>query len=289
MLKHSAYGFRHDDHSILTLDSIGWQEIDSHGYNFASDDRPDAGHVIFQYTLSGQGVLEYEQKRIALPQGSGFLLKIPSASRYYYVEQPEPWEVLWINLRGEEASRIWDIVMKQEGPVIWRDPDSPLIQGLWKLLRTVAEDKVTDKYRLSVSVYEWMLTLVRTSQAAGKELTNKSSALIEKAKRLMREQYALPHTLDSIAEHLEINKYHFCRLFQKSEQTSPLAYLRDRRVEAAIALLRTTDLPIQEIGQRCGFESPSYFGKVFRAYMSLTPTEYRLRELEFPYDAIYYE
>ncbi|MNJ03440.1 Xylose operon regulatory protein [compost metagenome] len=60
-------------------------------------------------------------------------------------------------------------------------------------------------------------------------------------------------------------------------------------MEAAIAMLRTTELPVQEIGRCCGFDSPSYFGKVFREYMSMTPKEYRLKKLEFPYDAIYYE
>lgn len=69
---------------------------------------------------------------------------------------------------------------------------------------------------------------------------------------------------------------------------SPLTYLRDRRVEAAVTLLRTTDLPIQDIGKQCGFESPSYFGKVFRVYMSMTPKKYRMKKFEFPYDAIYY-
>ncbi|WP_307564225.1 helix-turn-helix domain-containing protein [Paenibacillus sp. V4I7] len=78
----------------------------------------------------------------------------------------------------------------------------------------------------------------------------------------------MPLTLDTLSEHCRINKYHICRLFQKSEQTSQLAYLKDRRVEATIALLRTTDLPIHEVGGRCGYESP---------------------RLEFPYHAIYFE
>jgi AraC-like DNA-binding protein len=91
-----------------------------------------------------------------------------------------------------------------------------------------------------------------------------------------------------LAEHLRIRADE--RAYpQKAEQTSPLAYLRDRRMEAAIALLRTTDTPIHEIGRLCGFDSPSYFGKIFREYMSMTPKEYRTKILEFPYSAIFYE
>lgn len=291
MLEPSSYGFRNDDLSILTIDAIGWQKIRSPEYSFAGEERPDCGHVIFQYTLSGQGYLAYEQQVHALPNGTGFLVKVPSRHRYYYLEEEdgEPWEVIWLNLRGDEASRIWDLILEQEGPVIRRDEDSPLIRKLWELLRMIAEEKVTDKYRLSASVYEWLLTLVRTSREVSKELSAGTSTMIHQAKKFMRDHYDLPLTLDALAEHCGINKHYLCRLFQKSEQSSPLAYLRDRRVEAALSLLRTTDLPIREIGKRCGFESPSYFGKVFREYMAMTPQQYRNKKLEFPFNAIYYE
>ncbi|AFC30264.1 AraC family transcriptional regulator [Paenibacillus mucilaginosus 3016] len=289
MLTPASYGFRNEDRSILTIDSIGWQTINSPAYSFAGEERPDTGHVIFQYTLSGQGCIEYEQQSYPLPKGSGFLIKVPGRHRYYFPEGGEPWEVIWLNIRGEEATRLWDLVTAREGPVIRRETDSPVIEGFWRLFRMIAEEKVTDKYLLSAQVYEWMLTLVRTSTDDGKEISETSSTMIEKAKRYMKENYALPVTLETLSGHCGVNKHHLCRLFQKSERTSPLAYLRDRRVEAAVALLRTTELPIHEIGRRCGFESPSYFGKVFRHYMAMTPKEYRMKTLEFPYDAIFYE
>lgn len=290
MLKPASFAFRNDDTSILTLDSIGWQKVSSPEYSFSGDSRPDCGHVIFQYTLSGQGFIELEQQPpVPLPQGTGFLVKVPSKHRYYYEACGEPWEIIWLNLRGAEASRIWDLVAEQEGQVIRRDPQSPLVLQFWKLMHAIADEKVTDKYTLSALVYEWMLTLVRTSREQCKEVSANSSSLIRKAKQFMRERYAEPLTLDMLSEHCGVNKHHLCRLFQKSEQTSPLAYLRDRRMEAALALLRTTDTPIQEIGRQCGFDSPSYFGKIFREYMSMTPKEYRMKILEFPYSAIYYE
>lgn len=288
MVSPSSYAFRSDDHSILTLDSVGWQIIQSAEYSFAGEDRPDCGHVIFQYTLNGQGILEYEQQRFTLHQGTGFLVKVPSRHRYYYADNGTPWEILWLNLRGEEANRIWDLVIGQEGPVIHRDADSPLIIGLWKLLSMIAEENVIDKYQLSSTVYEWMLTLVQTSREINKGINENSISILLKAKRFMKEHYASPITLDMLSEHCGVNKHYLCRLFQKSEQSSPLSYLRDRRVEAAVTLLRTTDLPIQDVGKQCGFESPSYFGKVFREYMSMTPKEYRMKKFEFPYDAIYY-
>ncbi|THF80359.1 helix-turn-helix transcriptional regulator [Cohnella fermenti] len=289
MLKPVSYAFRSDDRSILTLDSIGWQTIHTKEYSFSGEERPDCGHVIFQYTLSGMGYIEVDQTTHALPPGSGFLVKIPSRHRYFYLESEEPWEMIWLNLRGDEANRIWDLVTEQEGTVIRRGHDSPLIRHYWKLLQAISEEKVTDKYRLSALVFEWMLTLVQSSRDAGNEISAGSSSIVDRTKKYLKENYASPLTLEEIAKQAGISKHYLCRLFQKAEQVSPLAYLRDRRVEAALAQLRTTDLPVQEIGRRCGFDSPSYFGKVFREYMGMTPKDYRLKKLEFPYDAVYYE
>jgi AraC-like DNA-binding protein len=289
LLSPSSYAFRTEDRSILTIDSIGWQRICSPAYCNDGLERPDVGHVIFQYTLSGHGWLEIDQQRIPLPKGTGFLVKVPSKHRYYKAEQEEPWEIIWLNLRGDEADRVWDLVIGKEGPILRRETDSPDITGFWKIMHAITEEKVTDKYQLSALAYEWMLNLVRTSRELSKEMSANSITMMEKAKRFMMEHFAEPLTLDMIADHCRVNKHYFCRLFQKSEHTSPLAYLRDRRVEAALGLLRTTELSVYEIGQRCGFDSPSYFGKVFRTYMNMTPKEYRLKKLEFPYDAVFYE
>lgn len=181
------------------------------------------------------------------------------------------------------------MIIEQEGHVIQREATSPVITGLQELLRKISEEKITDKYVLSTEIYSWMLTLVRTSREVTKDISAATSSIILKAKKYLKENYAAPLTLDMLSEHCGINKHHLCRLFQKSDQISPMAYLRERRVEAAVSLLRTTDLSIQEIGRQCGFDSPSYFGKVFREHMEMTPKDYRMKKLEFPYDAIYYE
>lgn len=285
-----SYAFRNDDTSIMTLDSIGWQIVSSEQYRCPSDDRPDPGHVVFQYTLNGQGYLDIDNQTLPLPKGHALLVKISGEHCYYYKqENNEPWEFIWINIRGDEANRIWDMIHDNEGHVIQRNADSPLIQELWQIIHLIHQEKVTDKYRLSMQVYQWLLILVQTSRDAERDIGVLSVTTIEKCKKFIRENYASPLTLDVLASHCDINKHYLCRLFQKSEKTSPLAYLKDRRIEVAIRLLRTTELPISQIGQQCGFESPSYFGKVFREYMSMSPKEYRLNKLAFPYEAIYYE
>ena len=56
-------------------------------------------------------------------------------------------------------------------------------------------------------------------------------------------------------------------------------YIRDKRILKAKKLLRTTDKSIGEIQTACGFDSPSYFSKVFRDLEGTSPSEFRRKNM----------
>lgn len=57
--------------------------------------------------------------------------------------------------------------------------------------------------------------------------------------------------------------------------TNTTIYIRQRRLARAKYLLRNSSMSMGEIQAVCGFESPSYFSRTFRAEFGITPTEYR--------------
>ena len=56
---------------------------------------------------------------------------------------------------------------------------------------------------------------------------------------------------------------------------TPFEYLMEYRLRMATVQLTETDQSVSQISYDCGFSSPSYFGKEFRAAMGCTPVEYR--------------
>ncbi|HAD12732.1 MAG TPA: hypothetical protein DCF33_09875 [Saprospirales bacterium] len=56
---------------------------------------------------------------------------------------------------------------------------------------------------------------------------------------------------------------------------SPNYFIRLIRTQKACELLKTTDQPIAHIAASCGFSDSSYFGKVFKQEMGMTPMEWR--------------
>jgi len=68
---------------------------------------------------------------------------------------------------------------------------------------------------------------------------------------------------------------HLRRLFQKAVGMSPRQWLLERRLQKAAQLLQTTDKPVQQIADECGFESLSHFNRYFKAKFGLSPSQYR--------------
>jgi AraC family transcriptional regulator len=68
---------------------------------------------------------------------------------------------------------------------------------------------------------------------------------------------------------------YFSRLFHENTGERPLAYLQSRRVERAKLLLTTTNLPIYEVARQSGFESTSYFARIFKNITGLTAGAYK--------------
>lgn len=92
---------------------------------------------------------------------------------------------------------------------------------------------------------------------------------------LIQKEYNEPLDLARIARAANIGERECLRCFHRTIGISPLQYLLRYRVSQAALLLRETNLPVAEVGMRCGFDSPSHFAQTFRKYFSITPSAYR--------------
>ena len=82
-------------------------------------------------------------------------------------------------------------------------------------------------------------------------------------------------TVEEMAEIVELSKPHFQRLFKNKVGVSPIAWLRERRLEKACELLESEFLNIQQIGITIGMSDDSHFTRDFKRKYGVTPSEYR--------------
>lgn len=84
-----------------------------------------------------------------------------------------------------------------------------------------------------------------------------------------------PLHLGLIAEEVGRHPAHVARVFRRHYGMSMGAWLRERRLEAAAARLKTTDETIGTIGASLGFADQSHFTRLFRRMFGATPGSYR--------------
>ena len=65
--------------------------------------------------------------------------------------------------------------------------------------------------------------------------------------------------------------------FKRVYGISVQEYLLRVRMQKAKELLKATELQIQEIGERVGYEDQLNFSRIFRKYEGISPSEYRRR------------
>ncbi len=85
---------------------------------------------------------------------------------------------------------------------------------------------------------------------------------------------------NSVARTVFLNPDYLARVFKRETGKSLGAYIKDRRILEAKKLLAETDVQINEIAIRVGYDNSSYFSHIFHEYTGLSPNEYRRRYVD---------
>lgn len=107
-----------------------------------------------------------------------------------------------------------------------------------------------------------------------------TSSYTEQCKDYVYGHYREKIYLDNIADILGISGSYLSRLFKKETGISLQDFINNVRVEKAANLLVYSEETLPRIAEYVNFPSQSYFGKVFKQKMQMTPRQYR--ELQKP-------
>ena len=81
--------------------------------------------------------------------------------------------------------------------------------------------------------------------------------------------------LDHLTELFHYDRNYFNRLIRGTTGQTFSQYLRRLQLEAAAQLLAQSDVPIQEICRRIGYENRSFFYRIFEDETGQSPLAYR--------------
>lgn len=104
------------------------------------------------------------------------------------------------------------------------------------------------------------------------------NALMEQMLTALREEYGQPGlTLGKLAQKLGRTKGHLGRVFKQCTRDSFHDYLREFRMDKAVALLSESTHDVKAVAGMIGYSDASYFIREFRELIGCTPVEFRVK------------
>jgi two-component system response regulator YesN len=109
------------------------------------------------------------------------------------------------------------------------------------------------------------------------ESVQESDTVVEAVKRYIAQNIDQDLSREAVAEQVYLHPDHLTRLFKKEVGCSVADYVILERIKLAKELLSQTNIPISAISLSIGYSNFSYFTKLFKRYVEMGPTEYRIQ------------
>jgi AraC-like DNA-binding protein len=225
------------------------------------------------YTIAGKGRLTYKKKTCTLTARQVFFIDCMEY-QYYASASEEPWEILWVHLNGQSTRAYYEQFAAGGDPVRTLPSDSEVPAIIEELLAL---------HRLKTMRNEWissklLVGLLTELVLSGTKPDIRDSSMpdyIRETLHIMEKRYAEKLTLDALARHAVVNKYHLAKKFKECTGYSPGEYLIAARITRAKELLQYSDLPVSAIAERVGIDNVSHFIQLFKHRTGQTPLAFR--------------
>lgn len=232
------------------------------------------------YTEQGGGRLTGRGNSIAMTDGNLALVscKIPFSLQSLVL----PWNFKLFFIHGRDLELFSPFLDLVPSSVFTVADYSPILHEISNLLSLPVHSNVSELLQMHRALTNILFMLCSSS------LKNFSPAYagipyyLAEMKEHLDNHYEEPFSLKNYEELLKVNKYRLCREFTRAFGDSPLRYLNKKRLKAAKEMLLTTDLNIQEISSKVGFENVSHFINLFKKNTGITPKIFRQKARQGP-------
>ena len=182
-------------------------------------------------------------------------------------------EILWLDTTSRIYSEeIIPIMTSQEGLISLSEVSAANISRVFDV---IAQKEFAYEIESRDILSAIMLFLIREKGKTNIEVPKLRNERLLKMVEYIKEHYKEEISLSDIAKAGLISEREALRIFSKSLGESPIHFLIGYRLSMGAKLLESSDLNIDQISEKVGFESSSHFAKLFKRSYSLTPTQYR--------------
>lgn len=243
------------------------------------------------YCVDGEGeLILHGQKYILNP---GKLALIYAHEEHEYRAVSKEWQVNIIGFSGNNCGEILRTLRLHQSGIYHLKNEEIFYDCFNKILNIMnqriekepvyrrkkqADRNSKDLTALSKICYEFLLDLSEAISPSADYMKATNNESLKMMIVYMEDHYQEVISLYDLAEYVNISRSYVSDIFKKEMNQTVVEYLNNYRIAMArIMLEENPEIKAAEIGKHCGFENPSYFSKVFKKIVGLTPIEYRQR------------
>ena len=224
---------------------------------------------LMEVILEGQVQIETEGELLTARAGQVALVDCNKPHRY---ASRTGWHALWVHFDGPAALGYFQLITRENGRVFATHRQQEIhaaIGGVYEMFHR--------RMPLSETQMALYLTQALTAMAdpARPADANDRARLMDKAVACINQRIGAEPSVAELARMTGLSEYHFIRVFREIMGATPRQYIIANRMNHAKDLLKTTGLPVGEIGSMVGYASESMFTAAFRRTQGMAPSKYR--------------
>lgn len=154
------------------------------------------------------------------------------------------------------------------------EKDDKLISKIVELTTTSGMDKILKFLSLLDDLSKKQLSPIAPNTFHN-VVSKKSEMRINKVCLFIQNNFYHKMYLKESADLIHLTESNFCKFFKKATGKTYSDYVNEIRINETCRLLIQTDKTVSQISFECGFETLSYFNRVFLYKKEMTPSVYR--------------
>ena len=128
-----------------------------------------------------------------------------------------------------------------------------------------------------------VLSHIEQTLSHSRRLGSETQRLVRKAMAYIHEHYPEALSREELAASAGVSERHLNRCFLQETGMAPIAYLNRYRIQQARRMLRESGRSVTEVMGATGFSDSSYFTRVFRREVGVSPSEFQRGKREKSY------
>ena len=154
------------------------------------------------------------------------------------------------------------------------EPDEQLVTRIIEITETNGVDRILKLISILDILSKKQIKLIAPNTFHN-VVSKKSEVRINKVCLFIQNNFQNKIYLKEVADLIYLTESNFCKFFKKATGKTYSDYVNEIRINEASRLLIQTDKTISQISFECGFETLSYFNRVFLNKKGITPSVYR--------------